>query len=196
MNETNPLTPAETINRNNNNRRVDQFYVSFYKLPENVSNLLGRQTKSIDRPSIRFETSNLHRRHNQYTDMHQPRFSPITITMFDDENGLVNQYIYIQLFRQMNRGEDVFGRWPDLDRDYRFDVKMEMINSVGKVVEGYILRDCFFSSVDHDRLMTTDEESETEITLEITYDNIDFFVVDDYVELAKGIPMPSTSRKR
>lgn len=184
----NPLSPAQEINRDNKSRRIDEFYVSFLKLPENVSNLLGRQTKAIDRPNISFTTSELNKRYNKYTEMHKVRFEPISITMFDDENGMTSQAIYIQLFRQMNRGEDVFGQWPTLDRDYRFDVKMELFNSTGQVVEGYVLKNCFISSVQHTSLTTTDDSSEADITLNLKYDNIEFFVVDDYVRLDKGIP--------
>lgn len=184
----NPLSGSEMINRNNNSRKVDQFYVTFLKLPENVSNLMGRQTKRITRPNLSFQTSMIKRRHNSYEDMHQVRFEPVNLTMFDDENGLLSQYLYIQLFRQMNRGKDVFGRWPELDRDYRFDVKMELFNSTGKQVEGYILRNCFISSIEHTDLETT-EETDAEITITLTFDNIDFFVVDDYVEFKAGIPM-------
>lgn len=189
MTVTNPLSKGQTINRNNKDRKADQFYVSFLKLPENVSNLLGAQTKRIGRPNLTFETSNINRRHNNYTDMHQIRFDPVNLTLFDDENGLVSQYIYIQLFRQLNRGEDVFNRWPDLERDYRFDVKMELFNSSDQVVEGYVLRNCFFSSVEHTELETTTDTTDSEINLTLTYDNIDFFIVDEYVQLKNGIPL-------
>ena len=190
------ISQAERINRNNKNRKADQFYVTFLKLPENVSNLFGKQTKSIGRPSLTFETSNINRRHNQYTDMNQVRFDPVNVIMFDDENGLTSQALYIQLFRQMNRGEDVFGRWPDLDRDYRFDVKVELFNSRAEMVEGYVLKNCFFSEISHGDVNTTDEDTETEINLSLTYDNIEYFIVDDYVELKQGVPMPATSRVR
>lgn len=189
----NPLTPGEVLNRNNKNRKADQFYVSFLKLPENVGNILGKQTKRITRPNLSFQTSEINRRHNVYQDMNQVRFDPIQLTLFDDENGLTNQFLYIQLFRQMNRGEDVFGRWPDLDRDYHFDIKMELFNSVDKLVEGYVLRDCFISSIEHTDFDTTNGDTEAEITLSITYNNIEFFIVDEYVKLKNGIPMGSSA---
>jgi len=187
---------AKEINRNNKNQRVDQFYVSFLKLPENVSNLLGKQTKMIDRPNLTFETSMTNHRHNQFQDMNQVRFDPVSVTLFDDENGLTRQYIYTQLFRQLNRGADVFGRWDVLDRDYRFDVKMEMFNSVDELIEGYVLRDCFISSIDHTQMSTDDEDTETEITIILTYNNIDFFIVNEYVEFKGGIPMEGAGQAR
>ena len=186
----------EDINRNNKNRKADQFYVTFFKLPENVSNLFGRQTKSIGRPSLQFQTSNINRRYNQYTDMHQVRFDPVNIVMFDDENGITSQALYIQLFRQMNRGEDVFGRWPELDRDYRFDIRVELFNASGERTEGYVLKNCFFSEISHTEVNTTDEDTDNEINLTVTYDNIEYLIVDEYVELKEGVPMPSTSRIR
>lgn len=177
------------INRNNKSRKADDFYVTFMKLPENVSNILGRQTKRISRPNLTFETSIINRRHNAYNEMNQVRFEPVTLSFFDDENGLLSQTLYIQLFRQLNRGEDITGRWDVLDRDYKFDVKMEMFNSVGDVVEGYVLRDCFISSMDHNDAETTDEDTLSEINVTLTYNNIDFFIVDKYVKLKEGIPM-------
>ena len=177
-----PQTTKE-LNRNNNNRKSDQFYVRYLGLPENVSNLFGRQTKSMGRPSITLETTNINHRSNRYTDMQQVRFEPIEVVMFEDENGLTSQAIHIQLFRQINRGKDIFGWWDEEDDgNFRFDIGIDLYNSNEEITESYVLKNCFISNVDFDQVNITDEDTEPEIRLTVEFNNIDYTIVNEYVE--------------
>lgn len=176
------ITSADVLNRSNKNKIVDNFYVSYLKLPDNISNILGRQTIRIDRPTISFETSQIHHRSAQYTDMSQVRFQQISITLFDDESSLTSQFLYTQIFRQMNKVEDLYGKWDDLNRDYRFDIKVEVFNAEDKMMEGYVLRDCFISNINHSQLDVSADNNAT-IDIIIEYDNIDLFIVDEYISL-------------
>lgn len=175
-------TTADVLNRSNKNRIVDNFYVSYLKLPDNISNLLGRQTLRLDRPTINFETSQIRTRGSQYTDKSQVRFSPVNITLYDDESAITSQFLYTQIFRQMNKMEDLYGKWDDLHRDYRFDLKVEVFDSADKMMEGFVLRDCFISNINHSQLdISSDTNAIIDIVLE--YDNIDIFIVDEYHSL-------------
>ena len=185
---------AKELNRNNKNRKSDQFYVRYIGLPENVSNLFGRQTKSMGRPSVRFETTEVGHRSNRYTDMQQVRFDPIEVTLFEDENGLTSQALYIQAFRQVNRGEDIFGRWKqEDDGNFRFDIAVDLYNTEEEITESYVLKSCFISAIDHDDIDITDEESEAKIRVTIEVSNIEYALVSDYVENRDSTPFVKRS---
>ena len=185
-----PQTVKE-INRNNKNRRADQFYVIFYGIPENISNLFGKQIKSIDRPSINFGTADISRRSNRYTDMQEVRFDTINAVMYEDEDGLTSEALFTQIYRQINRGRDIFGRWQkEDDQKFRFDIGINLYNSNEEITESYILNNCFISTIEFDQLDVSDDEKETEIRLGISFNNINYSVVDDYVETSDAVSLP------
>jgi hypothetical protein len=92
--------------------------------------------------------------------------------------------MYLQLFRQQNKYSDKFGEL-GIERDYRFDVKIEQYNARDQLTESYVIKDCFLQAIDHsDPNMTDQQESEIIVTLE--YDNLDILIFDEYVSMNGG----------
>lgn len=173
------------INLSNSNKKSDRFYAQFLGLPENVSNILGRQLKMIGRPEINFASEIVRRRGYTYKDKQEVTFEPISASFFDDENSITSMLLYAQVFRQINKYPDVFGQTDAGDeRDYRFDIKVDYYNSIGEKTETIILRDCFISSLAHgDTMYSTDEDKELTVTIE--FDNLDIPTFDEFSKVLK-----------
>lgn len=180
------LDADKLVNRSLVPKKVDNYYVKFLKLPENISNMLGRQVKSITRPTISIETSNTFYRGQQYVDKAKPRFNPISVTMQDDESGLTNMILYAHIMRQENVLADLYGREDVLDRDYRFDVKIEIFDSRDRMTESYTLKSCMITEIEHTQPITQGEE-DNEIIIQLSYDNIELGILDQYEELKSDI---------
>ena len=180
-----PLSFSERlINMNEKSRRVDNFYVTFYGLPENIANILGRQVKSITRPSVTYNTDTNRFRGATYKNLQNPTFDPVTVVFYDDENSVVGTVLYMQIFRQQNKYTDKFGEL-GIDRDYRFDVKIEQYNASNHLTETYILKDCFVQSIDHSDPNIVDQQ-ESEIIISLEYDNVDILLFDEFVSMSGG----------
>lgn len=179
------IDSTKLANRSLVPKKVDNFYCKFF-LPDNISNLLGRAVKSITRPTISIDTSNIYHRGMRYVEKSQPLFNPVSVTLQDDESGLVSLVVYAHIMRQENLLADLYGRDGPLDREYRFDVKVETFDSRDRVTEAYVLKRCMISEVEHTQPIIQGEEN-NEITIQLSYDNIDFLIVDQYESL-KGDP--------
>lgn len=176
-------------------KRVDSFEVTFYNLPEEVAGFLGKQVKQINRPGMTFQESTTRDRRSMHYHKMQHTFVPISATFFDDENSIVSMILYSQIMRQMNHHYDIFGKQDPghEERDYKFDIKVDVKNSRGDVTESYILRECFIMEIQHSDAIVVDE-SENEITIGIAYNNVDVKIFDqmlaiiDYIEDQKNAP--------
>lgn len=169
---------------NNKTKRADNFIVEYLGLPDNISNVLGRQTKSISRPNITFQPHNTHFRGARFSDKGQVEFEPVRVAMWDDEGAVTSNIINAQLFRQINKYEDVNGLFPDQDhreRQYKFDIRVKMMDSQDQVVEEFILKDCFINSVEYSQLEITDD-TESIIDLTVSYDNLAIGMFGEYIE--------------
>lgn len=168
-------------NMNEKNRRSDELLVTFFNLPENMGNILGRQVKSVTKPTIEMQTVDLRHRGATYKDKQNVTATPVNISFYDDENSVTETILFMQFFRQQNKLPDRFGI-SDMGRDYRFDIKIETFNSVGEITSGMVLRRCFIQTIDpSDPNMASDEE--TEINIMVEFDNIDILLFDEYMNL-------------
>lgn len=172
------------LNRSNQQKKSDRFYVSFFNINKNVSNYLGSQVKSVSRPSVDVDTIQHRKRGAEYADTGHLRFKPVTVTFSDDEESIISMLIYAQLMRQKKkyRGEvdDLFG---NSDQSYKFGMQIEMYNSRNEVTEGYLLKDCFITDINHsEQIYSGDNANEISITL--AYDNIEVKVFDQYLDLS------------
>jgi hypothetical protein len=166
----------------------DRFYIKFPGLPENFSNVLGRQVRTFNRPNITFEETEIKKRGYQYKEKGYVRFNPITVVFWDDEGSMVSSILYAQVMRQLNKHVDIFGREPDSDpdnRDYRFDIQYDILTADDKVIESFVLRNCFLTEINHDPL-TIDDDGEVTITAIFAYDNISCKIFDEYVDFLDG----------
>lgn len=172
----------------NKSKRIDNFYVKFYNVPENYSNVLGRQVKAITRPSLRFSQFEQRQRQSIQKAKGKIEFDEITITFKDDAESITSMILYAQIMRQANRHSDIFGQNDGgKERNYKFDLEVEMYDPTGtRVVEGYKLSECWIMSIDHsDPLMS--DSSENEITVVLNFDNIDIYVFDRYLKLKEAL---------
>lgn len=167
----------------NMDKKSDNFLVTYYNLPENIANLLTRQTKDFARPDLMFEFSETNHRRNVYKKQAFMRFDPVTITLADDENSITSMIINAQIMRQMNKHKDHFGVMDETKRrNFKFDVKLELFNSRDQVVEGYLFQKCFINNLSYTQpSVATSEDSDIIITLQ--YDNISILLFDEYMQV-------------
>lgn len=171
------------LNRSNNDKRQDNFYVSFFNISENVGNYLGKQVKEVTRPNITIEYGEMRQRGNKFANPAQLVFTPVQITFADDEESLTSMLLYAQIMRQRERyNHDVDQIFGSSERKFKFGVKVQLFNSHHEETEGYILKDCFITSIEHSQKMYSGEQANT-ITVSIQFDNIDVKVFDRYLEL-------------
>jgi len=165
-------------------KRVDRFYVTFYDLPENISNVLGRQVTIITRPDISFGVFKISHRRNTYNDFGKVELQPINITFKDDEESVVSMFLYAQIMRQQSKHVDIFNRIGK-DMQYKFGIKVDFLNVKDEVVESYDLKDCFITNIAHSEPTTGDDDI-ADISVTVEYDNINIKVFDEYLALSKG----------
>jgi hypothetical protein len=167
-------------------RVIDSFYCRFFKLPENVGNVMGRQVKSISRPEITFDIDPVNFKKFNYQHPGRVTFSPVLVEFFDDENSVLSSLLYVQIMRQLNRYKDLMNVPPDRldpsERDYRFDIQVDLYNSKREVTESFILHSCYISSLSHQQPEIVDDGITT-ISVELTYHNVSYKIVDSYVKM-------------
>jgi len=175
------------INRANQNRKSDNFYVQFFKMQELAGNFLGKQVKSISRPTVTFQNEDIKTRRTNITSHGRVSYSTVDCIFQDDEEGLTSMFLYAQVFAQANAGLDRIGEinGDDMDRHYRFDVMVSLYNSRDAMTEGYVLRDCIIESITHSEAMMEDGQPNT-ITVTLNYNDVDFLIMDRYTELLKS----------
>tara|TARA_B100000700_G_C14517231_1_gene611434 strand:+ start:126 stop:470 length:345 start_codon:yes stop_codon:yes gene_type:complete len=109
------------------------------------------------------------------------------MVFYDDENSVVSMFLYAQMFRQKHMLSDAVGRQGnDRSFDFRFSVKIEILNPVGEVVESFKMMDCVINEIEHSVPVVADDE-ENEITATVEYDDVDFDVFERYQEMIKEL---------
>jgi hypothetical protein len=68
------------------------------------------------------------------------------------------------------------------ERDYRFDIQVDLYNSKREVTESFILHSCYISSLSHQQPEIVDDGITT-ISVELTYHNVSYKIVDSYVKM-------------
>lgn len=174
------------LNRSSSEKKQDKFYIKFFNLDSNVSNYLGRQVIRVNRPNISIDVINTGHRGSSFSDTGKLTFSNLVVTLSDDEESLTAMLLYAQLMRQKKKyvGEvdHIIKSEKHSESWYKFGIQVELFNSRNEVTEGYIFRDCFITSINHsDGEYSSD--SNNQITIEISYDNIEVKVFDQYVSL-------------
>ena len=169
------------VNFTDKNKRNDSILVTFFGLPENMANILGRQVKSVTRPTFEVQTYDTRFRGNTYKDKENITMTPISVAFYDDENSITTNILYMQLFRQLNKYPDKFGI-EGKDRNYRFDMKVELFNAEREVTDAFIVKSCFIQSINHSDPDMADS-ADTEIVVMIEFDNVDIKVIDEFLSL-------------
>ena len=153
-------------NRSLLNKTVDSFYVSFYGISANASNILGRQVKSIERPVINFNTHDIIikgiKQHGNGTLF----FEPISIVFLDDINSITNFVLYDQLMHQTGKKQPSF-------EDSKFSVNVKCFDATENVIEEFTLLGCFIQMLQHSEQIFSESTSGT-LTVQLQFDNVDY----------------------
>lgn len=156
-----------TINQHNRNlspKKVHKFYVKFFGMDENNSNLLGRQVKSIERPSLSFAFSeNRHKMHVR-NDVAEIEFETISIDFNDDINSLTTKALYEQIRKQSY--EKVV--------DYLFEIKVDVYSTDADIAESFTLKHCYIQNITHSQQIYADNETNNTITATIGFETVDY----------------------
>ena len=147
------------------NKKGDQFYIKFFRLPENYSNILGRQVKSMERPVVNFETHDIFNKGVKNTGTDKIGFDSVSITFADDDASLVNRVLYEQIRRQ--NGLSSSGYTDSLS----FEIVVETYDANDNLVEKITLQECFVRSVTHSEAIAASSDDNI-ITAEIIFNGL------------------------
>jgi len=178
-------TQAE-INRPLSDKTVDKFYVSFYEMDNNVSNVLGREVQSIERPTITFNEFEI--RHKGIKNLNEARleYQSITINFFDDSSSLVNKALYEQVRRQT-------GKSTVSHDNTQFSVGVKVYTTDDRVAEEFKLIDCHIVSITHSEQIYADSTNNI-ISMTISFNDLCYYFPeidgaansDNYIYLVDG----------
>lgn len=155
-------------------KKVNDFYVMFLELPENIANILGRQIRGMDRPSITFDNAPVGSKNLYKQTVGQIRFDPIQIEFIDDINSLAMEAIYSQIFRQAGTKVNIDDKVGD---DAKFRMHVDVYGADETVVEKFTLLGCLITSVTSNQGVFSGSEDNI-LTVSIVYDMLDFGVVE------------------
>lgn len=156
------------LNRSLQNKRVDSFYATFLRLPmdENLSNILGRQVVSIERPSFTFGAMETYLKGVKQTSNTKIEYDQTTVTFDDDEGSLVMRAIIEQIKRQNGVNTPSF-------EQSRFDINVRCYNSLEEIVEEFTYLNCYISNISNSTAIYS-ESTDNQITITLTYNDIDY----------------------
>lgn len=176
------LKSDEMINASDYPRRSDKFYVNFPTMRENINNFLGKFVATFTRPRIEFDMGQTSHRSKRYVNIGQYLRSPITISFYEDSQGLVETILMSQVLRQTNQLPDNLRELDNKDSAFKFDVELRYLDERNKPTGGMMLRDCVISSLEAPPFDMASEES-TRIDAVIEYDAIELRYLDKWINL-------------
>lgn len=165
-------TKTHTINRSLTTKKVDQFYVEFLDMPDNISNILGRQITSIERPTITFREFEYSYKGAAIHDHGKLEFSAVSAVLLDDDKSLTIKAVYDQLYRQLGTGTNISPS--EAFENARFLLRVKCFSGSGDLVESFDLLKCFITGVTHSEQVYSDSTTPNTITLSIRYDNVQY----------------------
>ena len=156
------------INRSISTKKVDHFHVSFLRLDENTSNILGREIISIERPTINFMEFEMRNKGIKSVGEGTIEYQQISIQFHDDDQSLVNKCLYEQIKRQ------TYVSQPKIEIDtITFDVLVKVFSTNDKLVEQFTLKDCYINSLSHSEQIYSDSTNNI-ITVTISFNELDY----------------------
>lgn len=129
---------------------------------------LTRQVKTVQRPTVSFESTEIHSYNNVMYIPKKPTWNTIEIVVQDDVTSAVSRLINTQLQRQHN----FFDQTSALaGANFKFRTKIETLDggNVG-VLEAWYLEGCYLQSVAYDNYDYSSSEP-MQITMTLRYDN-------------------------
>jgi hypothetical protein len=155
------MPAAPNINRSLVNKKIDNFYVSFFQLPENIGNILGRQVASIERPSPTFTPIEIRKNGVKQQQIGSMEFADIAVTFKDDNYSLVVAALYQQLYRQAAGDAS------------RFAIGVKAYDAEDTVIEEFTLTNCYIVNISHTENIYS-SSTDNQITVSIAFDTVDY----------------------
>jgi hypothetical protein len=113
---------------------------------------LTMQATTVTRPSLTFNEVTIHRYNSTAYVAGKHEWAAMNLTVEDDITGLASKVVKGQLETQQRLvGVDLDGRWLNTaatGSDYKFGVKLEMLDGDEGVVESWLLEGVFLQSAD------------------------------------------------
>lgn len=135
---------------------------------------LTMQATNVTRPQLEFEEVTLHRYNSTAYIAGKHTWSAMTLTVEDDITSLASKVVKGQLETQQRLvGVDLDGRWLNTaatGSDYKFGVKLELMDGDEGVVETWILEGVMIQSADFGDLDYSASEAAT-IQLTLRFDH-------------------------
>lgn len=157
-----PNTTSE-VTRSLSVKTSEKFYVSFFGMPENLSNILGREVQTVSRPNITFSEYTLPQKGRKLTGHGYIEYSPIDVVFYDDSSSLISRALYEQVKRQTGKIKT--------DESIRFSMKCKIFATDDKEVENFEIMDCHITSVTHTE-QTINDSAKNVITVTITFNDL------------------------
>lgn len=159
-------------------RLKNKWRITFQDIGRAVSGINSRnltmQATTVTRPQLEFQEVELHRYNSVAYIAGKHTWSAMNLTVEDDITGLASKVVKGQLETQQRLvGIDLDGRWLNTaatGSDYKFGVKLEMLDGDEGVVETWILEGVFIQAADFSDLDYSASEAVT-IQLTLRYDH-------------------------
>lgn len=135
---------------------------------------LTMQATTVTRPQLEFEEVTINRYNSTAYIAGRHTWSSMNLTVEDDITGLASRVVKGQLETQQRLiGVDLDGRWLNTGAtgsDYKFGVKLEMMDGDEGVVESWVLEGVFIQAADFGDMDYSASEAAT-IQLTLRYDH-------------------------
>lgn len=154
------------INRTLHTKTSEKFYVSFHQLPENISNILGRDVQISSRPVFTFNEYEIRNKGIKHSGGGRIEYQPIDINFIDDTESLVNYALYEQIKRQS-------GTSPIAYSNALFEIQIKIYNANGVAVEIITLKYCRIQSISHSEHVYADSTNNI-TTASIAFNECDY----------------------
>lgn len=154
------------INRALHTKTSEKFYVSFHKMPENISNILGRDVQLTSRPAFTFNEYEIRDKGIKQSGEARIDYQPIDVSFIDDTDSLVNYTLYEQIKRQT-------GTAPLAYANSLFEVNIKIYNTSGTVVELIELKYCRIQNISHSEQVYADSTNNV-TTASIAFNECDY----------------------
>jgi len=136
---------------------------------------LTRQALTVDRPNLSFEEVAIHRYNSTAYVAGKHSWQTLALAIQDDITGLASLAIQGQLETQQRLiGGDLPGNWLNAGStgsDYKFGLKMDMLDRNEGVVEQWLLEGCWIQTANYGNLDYSDGSGAAQIDLTIRFDH-------------------------
>lgn len=160
------MTTKAQVNRSLHPKTSEKFYLSFFKMPENISNILGRDAQVSTRPVFTFNEYELRGKGIKNAGHGRIDYQPIDVSFTDDSCSLVNYALYEQIKRQSGTSELSYAT-------SLFEMIITIYSAEKVIVETILLKYCRIQNISHSEQIYSDSTNNI-ITTTIAFNECDY----------------------